>query len=98
MIFPLPEISDFFDGRLLISWKISQPTNYPSLESISFKIAGNPELVFEPPQRPKIEITSLNGNEIIINWVILKPTASTEITLKLESSTIKETQTIMVNP
>ena len=98
MIFPSPEISDFYDNRMLISWKISQPENYPPLESIHFTIVGKPELVFEPLQRPAIEITALNGNEIIVNWVISKPKTSTEITLKLESTTIKETQTIVVNP
>jgi hypothetical protein len=98
MIFPSPEISDFFDNRMLISWKISQPKNYPPLENINFTIAGEPNLIFEPPQKPMIEIEALNGNEIIINWVIIKPKAFTEITLKLESPTIKETQTIVVNP
>ncbi len=98
MVFPPPQVSDFFDNRLLVSWKISQPENHPPLQDIHFTIVGKPELVFEPNQRSTIEIPALDGNEVILNWVFIKPTVITEISLTIIASTIEETQKILVTP
>ena len=98
MLFSPPETSKFYDNRILISWEISQPKNCALLRELKFTISGDPELVFEPDQKPIIELPSLEGNTVILNWVIKQPSVSTKIQLLMESSTIKETQNITLTP
>ncbi len=98
MIFDIPEVDDFFDNRLVISWTIFQPKELPSLKKILFTISGKPELVFKPKQSSIIEIPALKDNTTIINWVVAKPKEKTEIFLSLSCPTIEETQKIVFNP
>ncbi|MHA1207020.1 MAG: hypothetical protein ACTSQ9_07625 [Candidatus Hodarchaeales archaeon] len=98
MIFDVPEVNDFFDNRLVISWTILQPKEFPSLKRIQFSISGEPELVFEPNQSAIIEIPALEDNTIIINWVVVKPKEKTDIFISLSCPTIEETQKIVFNP
>lgn len=98
MIFSPPQVSDFYDDRLIISWKISQPENYPPLRNLLFTIVGKPNLIFEPQQKSTVEIPSLDGNEIILNWVFLKPLEDTEISLTISTTALEETQKIRVSP
>ncbi|MHA1977523.1 MAG: hypothetical protein ACW98F_15665 [Candidatus Hodarchaeales archaeon] len=98
MLFHPPEASKFYDNRVLISWTISQPKNCVPLRELQITISGEPKLIFEPDQTPTIELPSLEGNTVILNWVIKQPEASTEIHLSMESSTIKETQSITLTP
>jgi len=98
MLFPSPEISKFYDDRLLISWEISQPKNCGILRQLRFEISGTPDLIFEPDQSPIIELPLLESNTVILNWVIKQPEESTKISLSMESSTIKETQKITLTP
>ena len=98
MFFAKPEIKDFFDNRLVISWIIFQPKELPPLKKIIFTVSGEPELVFEPKQNSIIEIPTLEDNTIIINWVVTKPKEKTEIFLSLFCPTFEETQRIVFNP
>ena len=98
MIFDRPEVHDFFDNRLVISWTIFQPKELPSLKKILFTISGEPELVFEPNQSSILEIPFLKDNTTIINWVVAKPREKTVISLSLSCPTIEETQKIVFNP
>ncbi|MHA1993334.1 MAG: hypothetical protein ACW97Z_02215 [Candidatus Hodarchaeales archaeon] len=98
MLFPPPETSKFYDNRVLISWEISQPKNCGVLRQLKFEISGTPNLVFEPEQNPIIELPTLEGNIVILNWVIKQPEVTTKISLSMESSTIKETQKITLTP
>ncbi len=98
MIFDVPEVSDFFDNRLVISWIILQPKEFPTLKKIQFTVSGEPELVFKPSQSAIIEIPALEDNKIIVNWVIVKPKEKTEILLSLSCPTIEEMQKIVFNP
>ncbi len=98
MLFPPPEASKFYDNRILISWEISQPKNCESLRELKFTISGNPELVFEPDQNPVIELPTLEGNTVILNWVIKQPEILTKVHLSMTSSTLKESQKITVTP
>ena len=85
MIFPSPEFNDFYDNRILISWEISQPRNYPDLKKIKFQITGDPELEFEPNQDPIIELPAIEDNKIILNWIIRKPTKPIEVKISIFS-------------
>ncbi len=96
--FPTPEVKDFYDNRLIISWKINQPSNLPELSKIIIQISGNPPLKFEPLQDSKIEIPKLNGNELIINWVFRKPSMNTEILLEIKNSDIYEKHLLFISP
>ncbi len=98
MLFPPPEASKFYDDRILISWEISQPKNCDLLRELKFEIYGKPKLIFDPDQSPIIELPTLEGNTVILNWVIKQPEKSTDIHLSMESSTIKETQKITLTP
>lgn len=98
LIFDVPEVNNFFDNRLVISWTILQPKEFPSLKRIQFSISGEPELVFEPNQSAIIEIPALEDNTIIINWVVVKPKEKTKIFISLSCPTIEETQKIVFNP
>ena len=98
MFFQEPEINDFFDNRIVISWDIFQPKDLPPLKNIQFMISSEPELVFEPNQSSIVEIPALENNKVIINWVIAKPQEKTEIRLSLTCSIIEETQKIVFIP
>ena len=98
MFFQEPEVNDFFDNRIVISWDIFQPKDLPPLKNIQFMVLGEPELVFEPNQNSIIEIPALENNKVIINWVIAKPQEKTEIRLSLTCSIIEETQKIVFIP
>jgi hypothetical protein len=96
--FQEPEVRDFFDNRIVISWKIFQPKDLPPLKDIQFMINSEPELIFEPNQSSVIEIPALEDNKVIINWVIAKPQEKTKIRLSLTCSLIEETQKIVFIP
>jgi hypothetical protein len=98
MLFPSPEASKFYDNRVLISWEISQPKNCEPLQDMRFEITGTPKLIFEPDQNPIIELSTLEGNTVILNWVIKPPKVTTEICLTMSSSTLRETQKISLTP
>ncbi len=98
MFFTKPEVNDFFDNRIVISWGIFQPEELPPLKNIQFMISGEPELVFEPNQSSIIEIPALEDNKLILNWVMAKPQEKTEIQLSLTCSIIEETQKIVFIP
>ncbi len=98
MLFPSPEVSKFYDNRILISWEISQPKNCDPLREIKFEISGIPKLIFEPEQNPIIELPTLEGNTVILNWVIKSPKVTTELCLTMRSSTLRETQKITLTP
>jgi len=96
--FQPPEFAEFFDDRMLISWEITQPLQLPPLEKLIFRISGNPQIEFDPPQLPQIDIPTLNGNKIIINWVIRRPKVKTEILLSIHTSELSEEHMLLVNP
>lgn len=96
--FQPPTFANFFDGRILISWEITQPLQFPPLEKLIFRISGNPQIEFDPPQLPQIDIPMLDGNKMIINWVIRKPKVRTEILLSIETSELNEEHTLLINP
>ena len=98
MLFPSPEISKFHNNRVLISWEISQPKNCDPLRELRFEISGIPKLIFDPDQSPIIELPTLEGNTVILNWVIKPPEENTEICLTICSSTLRETQKISLSP
>ena len=98
MLFHPPEASKFYDNRILISWEISQPKNCEPLREMKFEISGVPNLLFEPEQNPIIELPTLEGNTVILNWVIKSPEVTTEICLTMSSSTLRETQKITLTP
>ncbi|MHA2052680.1 MAG: hypothetical protein ACW99F_03685 [Candidatus Hodarchaeales archaeon] len=98
VIFPSPEYVNFFDNRILISWEISQPKNFPVLKKIQFKIFGEPELEFEPNQDPVIELPSIEDNKIILNWIIKKPQETTNIQLSITTTEIQETHRLTIKP
>ncbi len=98
MFFKEPEVKDFFDNRIVISWDIFQPKDLLPLKNIQFMISSEPELVFEPNQSSINEIPALENNKVIINWVIAKPQEKTEIRLSLTCSILKETQKIVFIP
>jgi hypothetical protein len=96
--FPLPEVNDFFDERFIISWSLTQPLNLPPLKNLIIQISGDPQLVFDPLQDPKLEITELDENHFILNWVIQKPKIKTEVTLSIQNDIISEEYTLILNP
>ncbi|MFX1284360.1 MAG: hypothetical protein ACFFB5_11930 [Promethearchaeota archaeon] len=98
ILFPSPEITDFFDNRLLISWKITQPPHLPSLKNLSIQISSSPPLIFDPLQDPQLEIDEVNNNELIVNWVIQRPLIKTEVTLSIQSRIISEEHNLIINP
>ncbi len=98
LLFPSPEVSDFFDDRLIISWNLFQPPNLPPLENLLVTISSESELNFEPFQDPQLEIPELNDNNFIINWVIRKPSVKTEVIVSLQSNAISEEQILIINP
>ncbi|MFX1536705.1 MAG: hypothetical protein ACFFDI_21010 [Promethearchaeota archaeon] len=96
--FPLPEVNDFFDERLIISWNLRQPLHHPHLENLLIQISGNPQLIFDPLQDPNLKIAELDDNYYIINWVIQKPITKTEVTLSIQNDIISEEYTLILNP
>ena len=92
--FKSPEVEEFYDDRLIVSWLITQPNTLPPLKNISITISGDPKLVFNPNQSNMIEIPELKDNEIIINWVINKTKVKSSVTLSLRCQEIEETQRI----
>ena len=98
MIFNAPESSSFYDNRILISWEISQPRNYPEMKNIQFKISGDPEVEFDPVQDPIIELPAIEDNKIILNWIIKKPTKPVEVQLSILTPDIQETHRLSINP
>ncbi|UCG02297.1 MAG: hypothetical protein JSW11_22245 [Candidatus Heimdallarchaeota archaeon] len=97
-VFPLPEINDFFDERLIISWKLTQPLHLPPLKNILIEISADPQLIFDPLQDPKLNIAELNNSDYIINWVIRKPKTKTEVTLSIQNDIISEKHCLHINP
>ena len=98
MIFNKAEFAEFYDNRLIISWKISQPADLPPLKKMVFTITGKPDLIFEPNQSSVIELPELENNNIILNWVISKPDEKTELALTLSCPVIEESQKFVFNP
>ncbi|MFW9904868.1 MAG: hypothetical protein ACFFFH_11090 [Candidatus Thorarchaeota archaeon] len=96
--FPLPEVNEFFDERFIISWNLKQPLNLLPLRNLLIQISGDPQLVFDPLQDPKLEIAELDENNFIINWVIQKPKIKTEVTLSIQNDVISEEYTLLLNP
>jgi hypothetical protein len=96
--FPVPEVKEFYDNRLIISCKINQPSHLSELSKIIIQITGNPPLNFEPLQDSKIEIPKLNGNDLIINWVFQKPTMNTEILLEIQNHNFYEKHLLVISP
>lgn len=97
-VFPSPEVNDFFDKRLIISWNLTQPLHLPPLKNLLIQISGNPQLIFDPLQDQKLKIAELNNNDFIINWVIRKPITKTEVTLSIQSDIISEEYSLILNP
>lgn len=97
-VFPPPQVNDFFDKRLLISWTLTQPLHLPPLKNLLIQISGNPQLIFDPLQDPRLEIAELNNNDFIVNWVIRKPTTKTEVTLSIQSDNISEEYSLILSP
>ncbi len=97
-LFPSPEVNDFFDKRLIVSWNIMQPSHLPSLKNILIQVSSSPPIIFDPLQDPKLEILEINGNEFIVNWVIRRPLVRTEVTLSIQSEIISEEHTLIINP
>ncbi|MFX0049744.1 MAG: hypothetical protein ACFFAJ_02055 [Candidatus Hodarchaeota archaeon] len=97
-IFQQPTVKDFYDNRLIISWEIKQPEQFPPLEKLIFRISGTPELEFDPPQIPQLEVPELRGNKFIINWVIKKPLVKTKITLSAQNTSLSEDYTLVIHP
>lgn len=98
LLFPSPEVNDFYDNRLIISWNLSQPPNLPPLENLLIMISGEPELNFDPFQDPQLEIPELDDNNFIISWIIRKPSVKTEVVFSLQSNAISEEQILVINP
>ncbi len=96
--FPSPKVGNFFDHRLIVSWNIMQPPHLPSLKNLLIQISGVPPLNFEPLQDPKLEIPELNSNDIIVNWVIQKPSVRTKVTLSIQSGNISEEHSLIIDP
>ncbi|MHA2074475.1 MAG: hypothetical protein ACW97X_07635 [Candidatus Hodarchaeales archaeon] len=97
-LFAQPEVSEFFDNRLIISWLIAQPQQYSELSDLVIQISTDHSVIFEPLQEKKVTIPPLSDNDIIINWVIQKPIHQTEIFLKIQNQDIDEEYTININP
>ncbi|WP_455140532.1 hypothetical protein [Candidatus Hodarchaeum mangrovi] len=93
-----PRIFQFFDDRLLISWDLGQPSNSPPLFDIKIKLQANPPVIFIPPQSDMIEISEINKNQIIINWVIKKPQMKTIIKLLLTCNSFDDEQELIYSP
>ena len=98
LLFPSPEVNEFFDNRLIISWNLFQPPNLPPLENLIIRISGEPELNFDPLQDPQAEIPEINDNNFIINWIIRKPSVRTEVIFSIQNDTISEEQILIINP
>lgn len=97
-LFRSPEVAEFYDDRLIISWKINQPSHITELSKLLIQITGNPPLNFDPFQDSKIEIPKFNGNDLIINWVFRKPSRNTEILLEIRNHNIYEKHILVINP
>ena len=97
-VFPSPQVNDFFDKRVIISWNLTQPRQLPPLKNLLIQISGNPQLVFDPLQDPKLKIAELNDSEFIINWVIRRPITKTEVTLSIQNDIISEEYSLILNP
>ena len=95
--FSSPTASDFYDDRILISWKITQPSNLPPLKNLVFKIKSEPKVTFIPLQSDLISLPELDNNKIIINWVIQKPTQPTKVDLSVECDSTTENHQIIIN-
>ncbi|MHA2327909.1 MAG: hypothetical protein ACXACR_05260 [Candidatus Hodarchaeales archaeon] len=96
--FTPPEVEDFFDNRLIISWKISQPLGIPELKNLTCRISGIPSLIFDPLQSSTLEIPELNNNLIIINWIIRNPSTKTKITITVQNEHFFEEQNLVIKP
>ncbi|MHA2244026.1 MAG: hypothetical protein ACXADY_03580 [Candidatus Hodarchaeales archaeon] len=97
-LFPSPEVNDFFDKRLIVSWNITQPSQLPSLKNILIQVSGSPPIIFDPLQDPNLEIYEITDNEFIVNWVIRRPLVRTEVTFSIQSEIISEEHTLIINP
>ncbi len=95
--FQNPEFEDFYDDRIIVSWKISQPSTLPSLKNLTFKIIGLPNIEFDPLQEPSIEIPELNSNDFILNWIIRKPSCNTKIILSVQNELVSEEYHLNIN-
>ncbi|UCE12438.1 MAG: hypothetical protein JSV04_09595 [Candidatus Heimdallarchaeota archaeon] len=92
-----PESDDFYDERLIISWKLIQPPHLSNLKNITIRISGNPPLKFSPLQAPELQIPALNDNEVIVNWIIQKPVVKTEVILSIHCDIISEEYSLFIN-
>ncbi len=98
-LFAPPKVKEFFDDRLIISWLITQPHQYPELTTeLVIQISTDPSVIFEPLQDQKVTILNLSDNDFIVNWVIKKPIIQTEILLKILNQEISEEHSIRINP
>ncbi|UCG93641.1 MAG: hypothetical protein JSW13_04050 [Candidatus Aerophobus sp.] len=97
-VFSSPQVNDFFDKRLIISWNLTQPLQLPPLKNLLIQISGNPQLIFDPLQDPILRIAELDNNDFIINWVIRKPIIKTEVTLSIQNDIISEEYHLVLNP
>lgn len=98
-LFAPPEVKEFFDDRLIISWLITQPHQYPELTTeLVIHISTDPSVIFEPLQDRKVTISHLSDNDFIVNWVIKKPIIQTEILLRILNQEISEEHSIHINP
>ncbi len=95
--FSSPTASEFYDNRILISWRITQPPNLPPLKNLIFKIEAEPEIRFIPLQSNSISLPELENNKLLINWVIEKPTQPIKVKLSLQCDSVTERHQLMLN-
>ena len=75
-----------------------QPRHLPSLENLLIQISGNPPLVFDPLQDSQLEISDLDNNNFIVNWVIQRPIERTDVKLSIQCEIISEEHSLIINP
>ncbi|MHA1974718.1 MAG: hypothetical protein ACTSW1_17105 [Candidatus Hodarchaeales archaeon] len=97
-LFEPPTIENFFNGRLIISWKILTPPKKFHLKNILIRISGEPSLEFNPPQDSQIRLPLIDSSEVYVNWVINKPERYTLIKLNFSSDELSEEHIVQFNP
>ncbi|MHA1215369.1 MAG: hypothetical protein ACTSPG_08725 [Candidatus Hodarchaeales archaeon] len=97
-LFEPPIIENFFNGRLIISWKISTPSENSNLRNILIKVSGEPPLEFNPPQQSQITLPLLDDSDVFVNWIINKPDRDTLIKLTFSSDDLLEEHEIKFSP
>jgi hypothetical protein len=97
--FSPPTLERFFDNRLIIAWKISQPVGISPLNNLVFRVNWLGQLVFIPNQEPEVVIPKLaDGNEILISWVVQIPEVKTEVDLSVHHETFTEKYHLIIDP